>query len=149
MQEASNEKILQWKCNNLFWVPVKGVRGSEFCRHFKLTFVHVPFPYSLLGSVFIVLTPRVFSRDRLPVVTGERELQFLTLPELWCLPNAASWWGLSTPTVRRHGRQETASSRRESSWGNPEMNTSKLGRRGLHRYLLGLLLTVIAGGLLW
>lgn len=24
MQEASNEKILQWKCNNLFWVPVKG-----------------------------------------------------------------------------------------------------------------------------
>lgn len=29
------------------------------------------------------------------------------------------------------------------------MSTSKLGRRGLHRYLLGLLLTVTAGGLLW
>ena len=82
MQEASNEKILQWKCNNLFWVPVKGVRGSEFCRHFKLTVVLVPFPYSLLRSVFIGLAPRVFSHDRLPVVIGERELQSLTLTEL-------------------------------------------------------------------
>lgn len=95
-QEASNEECSSGNALAYPGFQLK-VWRSEFCHRVKLTFVHVPFLCSLLGSVFIVLTPRVSSNNRLPVVTGERELQFSTFIELWWLPDAAYWRDETSP----------------------------------------------------